>query len=86
MFWPNLDRLRPRDEVKLVLDGRPDYEWARALVSERRLSERCTVLFSAVSGKLDAGELGRWILEDTLPVRLQVQLHKVLWPAATRGV
>jgi 7-carboxy-7-deazaguanine synthase len=86
MFWPNLDRLRPQDEVKLVLDGRADYDWARALVAEQRLAERCTVLFSAVNAKLDPADLGRWILEDGLPVRLQVQLHKVLWPAAVRGV
>jgi len=86
MEWTNLDRLRPTDEAKLVLDGRGDYEWARDLVRERDLAARCTVLFSPVHGALDPGELGRWILEDGLPVRLQVQLHKVLWPGVSRGV
>ncbi len=86
MDWSNLPRLRPQDEAKFVLDGRADYEWSRNLVRERRLAERCTVLFSAVHGRLDPGELGRWILEDGLPVRLQVQLHKILWPGVARGV
>jgi 7-carboxy-7-deazaguanine synthase len=86
MEWTNLDRLRPTDEAKLVLDGRGDYEWARDLVRERDLAARCTVLFSPVHGALDPGTLGRWILEDGLPVRLQVQLHKVLWPGVERGV
>ena len=86
MDWSNLSRLRAKDEAKFVLDGRADYEWSRDLVRERRLAERCTVLFSPVHGRLEAGVLGRWILEDALPVRLQVQLHKILWPGATRGV
>ncbi len=86
MDWSNLPRLRAKDEAKFVLDGRADYEWSRDLVRERRLAERCTVLFSPVHGRLDPGTLARWILEDGLPVRLQVQLHKVLWPGVTRGV
>jgi 7-carboxy-7-deazaguanine synthase len=86
MHWPNLERLRPSDEVKLVLLDRGDYEWARALVRERRLDERCTVLFSPVHGRLEPGQLARWVLDDGLPVRLQVQLHKVLWPDVERGV
>jgi 7-carboxy-7-deazaguanine synthase len=86
MEWRNLDLLKGTDEVKFVIDGRGDYEWARALVRERRIADRCTVLFSPVHGALDPGALGRWILDDGLPVRLQVQLHKYLWPAAGRGV
>jgi len=86
MEWRNLDRLRATDEVKFVIDGRGDYEWSRDLVLDRRLAERCTVLFSPVHGALDPGTLGRWILDDGLPVRLQVQLHKYLWPGITRGV
>jgi 7-carboxy-7-deazaguanine synthase len=86
MDWANLDRLRASDEAKFVIDGRADYEWSRGVVRERRLAERATVLFSPVHGVLDPGRLGRWILEDGLPVRLQVQLHKYLWPGETRGV
>jgi 7-carboxy-7-deazaguanine synthase len=86
MDWANLDRLRAADEAKFVIDGRADYEWSRDLVRGRRLSERCSVLFSPVHGVLDPGTLGRWILEDGLAVRLQVQLHKYLWPGVPRGV
>jgi len=86
MEWRNLDLLKPIDELKLVLADRADYEWARALVREKRLAERCPVLFSPVHGILDPGVLGRWILDDGLPVRLQVQLHKILWPGVERGV
>jgi len=86
MEWANLDRLRTKDEVKFVVDGRADYEWSREVGLGRKLAERCTVLFSPVHGALDPGVLARWILDDGLGVRLQVQLHKVLWPGATRGV
>ena len=86
MDWSNLERLRPKDEAKFVIDGRGDYEWSRELVRERALAGRCTVLFSPVHGRLDPGTLGRWILDDGLPVRLQLQLHKYLWPDQARGV
>jgi 7-carboxy-7-deazaguanine synthase len=86
MDWENLARLKRRDEVKVVLEGREDYEWARGLVRERALAERCAVLFSPVHGQLEPGQLARWVLEDALPVRVQVQLHKVLWPGVHRGV
>jgi 7-carboxy-7-deazaguanine synthase len=86
MEWANLDRLRPTDEAKFVIDGRRDYEWSREVVLGRELPARCTVLFSPVHGVLDPGVLGRWILEDGLAVRLQVQLHKYLWPGVARGV
>ena len=86
MEWRNLELLKPTDELKLVILDRTDYEWSRDLVRERRLAERCTVLFSAVHGQLDPGQLARWILDDGLPVRVQVQLHKYLWPGVERGV
>jgi 7-carboxy-7-deazaguanine synthase len=86
MEWGNFELLGPRDEVKFVLAHRADYEWSRRLVRERALNERCVVLFAPVHGRLDPGELGRWILEDGLEVRLQVQLHKYLWPGVERGV
>jgi 7-carboxy-7-deazaguanine synthase len=86
MEWKNLEILRPEDEVKFVIADRRDYDWAKALVQEMGLAGRVPVLFSPVHGGLDPGVLGRWILEDGLAVRLQVQLHKYLWPEATRGV
>jgi 7-carboxy-7-deazaguanine synthase len=86
MEWGNLDLVGAKDEVKFVLADRADYEWARGLVRERGLAGRCPVLFSPVHGVLDPGALGRWILDDGLDVRVQVQLHKYLWPEAERGV
>jgi 7-carboxy-7-deazaguanine synthase len=86
MEWRNLDLLEGKDEVKFVIADRNDYEWSRGIVRERNLAGRCPVLFSPVHGKLHAGELARWILDDGLAVRLQVQLHKYLWPGVERGV
>jgi 7-carboxy-7-deazaguanine synthase len=86
MEWRNLDLLKPTDEAKFVVGSRADYEWSRDLVREKHLAERCTVLFSPVHGVVDPGALARWVLEDGLPVRLQVQLHKYLWPGVERGV
>ena len=85
-LWSNLDVLRPGDEIKFVVLDRADYEWARRTVDERALHRRATVLFSAVHDTLDTGRLAEWVLEDRLPVRVQVQMHKLLWPHALRGV
>jgi 7-carboxy-7-deazaguanine synthase len=71
--------LNARDQIKFVICDRGDYEWSRALVSERALQERAMVLFSPSHEQLPARQLADWILEDRLPVRMQMQLHKVLW-------
>ena len=80
--WENLERLRPQDQLKFVLCDRADYEWSRALLRERALDRRCEVLFSPAWGRLEPARLADWILEDRLPVRLQLQLHKLLWGEA----
>lgn len=77
--FENLDLLRPEEQAKFVICDRSDFEWSRQLVLERRLHERCTVLFSPSAGQLEARELAQWILDERLPVRFQVQLHKYLW-------
>jgi len=85
--WPNLDRLRPTDEVKFVIKDRLDYEYARDVLARYDLIGRCAaVLFSPVHGELDPKQLAQWILADRLPVRLQLQAHKYIWGAQTRGV
>jgi 7-carboxy-7-deazaguanine synthase len=84
--WENLDQLVEGDEVKFVIRGRDDYEWAAAQVRDRRIAQRCAVLFSPVHDVLAPGKLSRWVLDDALPVRVQIQLHKVLWPGVVRGV
>jgi 7-carboxy-7-deazaguanine synthase len=78
-LWTNLDHLTPRDEIKFVLCDRVDYEWARSILRERALAQRCAVLFSPSFGQIEPRQLAEWILEDRLPVRLQLQLHKLLW-------
>lgn len=75
----NLDLLKPKDQVKFVLCDRADYEWACAMTREHGLAVRCEVLFSPAHGALPARELAEWILADRLPVRFQLQLHKLLW-------
>jgi 7-carboxy-7-deazaguanine synthase len=77
--WENLELLTPRDELKFVIKNRTDYEWARNTVSLRRLNTVCPLLFSPVQEVLDPKVLAEWILDDRLPVRFQIQLHKVLW-------
>lgn len=87
MHWPNLDHLRAHDEVKFVIADRGDYEYARGIVRERDLASRTeAVLFSPVFGAIAPAELARWILEDHLPVRLQLQQHKYVWAPDARGV
>lgn len=75
----NLDHLGVRDQVKIVIADRADYEWAVAMLRKHDLPARCMVLFSPVYGRLEPRTLAEWILRDRLPVRLQIQLHKVLW-------
>jgi 7-carboxy-7-deazaguanine synthase len=87
MDWSNLDRLTPRDEVKFVLRDRADYDYARDVAARHDLPSRCAaVLFSPVHGVLEPRQLAEWILADRLPVRLQLQAHKYIWDAQTRGV
>lgn len=78
-LWGNLAHLLPHDQVKFVLADRADYDWAVARVREHDLAARCQVLFSPVAAQLAPRDLAEWILADRLPVRLQVQLHKLLW-------
>ena len=75
----NLALLTPRDQLKFVLCGRADYEWARAMVLEQALWARCDVLFSPSKSELAPSDLADWIVADRLPVKFQLQLHKLLW-------
>ena len=80
-LWSNLERLLPHDQLKIVLADRADYDWAVARLREHALDARCQVLLSPVHGSLAPRELAEWILADRLPVRMQLQLHKLLWGA-----
>ena len=78
-LWANLEHLKARDEIKIVIASRADYEWARDTLREHRLNERCPVLFSPAQGLVEPRDLAEWILADGLDVRFQMQLHKLLW-------
>ena len=85
--WSNLDLLTERDEIKFVLGTRQDYEWAREVIRARELARRCrAILLSTVFGSLDAKDVVAWMLEDKLPARFQLQMHKYIWGAETTGV
>jgi 7-carboxy-7-deazaguanine synthase len=77
--WDNLNLIHSKDEIKFVLCSREDYDWAKKILHQYKLTEKCDVLFSPVYQKLNTTDLGNWILEDQLPVRMQIQLHKLLW-------
>jgi 7-carboxy-7-deazaguanine synthase len=87
MDWSNIDRLRPHDEVKLVVTDRADYEYARDVIARYGLADRvAAVHLSPVHGVLGPRTLSAWVLADALPARVQLQLHKYIWDADTRGV
>ena len=85
--WHNLETLGEHDEVKFVIQDRGDYEFARGVLERYGLPARCAaVLFSPVHGALEPATLSAWMLADRVPARLQLQLHKLIWPPDTRGV
>ena len=86
MHWPNVTRLTMKDEAKFVLLDRSDYEWACDILARYEIAKRCVVLMSPVFGSLDPRQLAEWVLADRLPVRLQLQLHKLIWTPDMRGV
>lgn len=86
MHWPNLGKLSMKDEVKFVLADRQDYDWARGIITRYDVAGRCSVLMSPVFGALEPRQLAEWVLADRLPVRFQLQIHKVIWAPDMRGV
>lgn len=85
-LWDNLDHLHPHDEVKFVLADRADYEWSRDVLQRRDIHKKAQVLFSPVYDTLGLKELAAWVLDDNLPVRVQTQLHKIIWGKDAIGV
>ena len=86
MLWSNLDVLKDGDEVKFVVQDRADFDYAVDVIRRHRLEGKAPLLVSPVHGALEPAELARWLLESGLDARLQLQVHKILWPAAVRGV
>lgn len=85
-LWPDLQALRARDELKIVVADRADFTWALQHLGTTLLGLKATVLWSAVASELDPATLAAWLLAEKAPGRLQIQLHKVLWPSVDRGV
>ena len=85
-LWENIALLKDKDEIKIVIASRQDYEWAKDVMVKYRLTEQCTVLFSPVWETIGPDQLVSWIIEDALDVRFQLQMHKIIWPEASQGV
>jgi 7-carboxy-7-deazaguanine synthase len=86
MDWKNIKRLTCNDEIKFIISSKRDYEWAKEITKKYKIVDRTTVLFGLAHGKLKPKTLAGWILKDGLDVRLQLQLHKIVWPDKTRCV
>lgn len=84
--WSNIDHLQSTDEVKFVVDSEDDLEWAERIIEKYDLCNRCAVIFSPVFDKINYRDLAEWVLQSHLPIRMQVQLHKLIWEPDTRGV
>jgi len=86
ILWENIDHLSEYDEVKFVIGNRKDFDWASQVLQKYQMDKKCTILFSPVFGKINYTELAGWILKEKLPVQMQLQIHKFIWPTGMRGV
>lgn len=86
MDFTNLDNIKKQDEVKFVITGRADYEWAKDIIHKFRLADRCGILLSPAHGSIAPGDLAKWILQDRIKARLNLQIHKYIFDPAKRGV
>ena len=77
--WENLELLKQTDELKIVICSREDYQWSKEIIEQYKISEKCPILFSPCAESIDPRDLAEWILTDQLPIRLQMQIHKILW-------
>jgi 7-carboxy-7-deazaguanine synthase len=85
-LWSIVDDLRPHDEVKFVIGNREDFYWAKNRIEEYSLDKICTLLFSPTFGEIDPQQIVEWILAENLPVRIQMQMHKMIWSPEEKGV
>jgi len=77
--WENLELLKQTDELKIVICSREDYQWSKEIIEQYKISEKCPILFSPCAESIDPRDLAEWILTDQLPIRFQMQIHKILW-------
>ena len=85
-LWPIVNDLQPHDEVKFVIGNRGDFDWAKDRIMEYSLDKICTLLFSPTFGEIDPQQIVEWILAENLPVRMQLQMHKMIWSPEEKGV
>ena len=85
-LWSIVDDLQPHDEVKFVIGNREDFDWAKDRITEYSLDKICTLLFSPTFGEIDPQQIVEWILAENLPVRMQLQMHKMIWSPEEKGV
>ena len=85
-LWSIVDDLQPHDEVKFVIGNRGDFDWAKDRITEYSLDKICTLLFSPTFGEIDPQQIVEWILAENLPVRMQLQMHKMIWSPEEKGV
>ena len=85
-MWDNINYLKKNDEIKFVIGDRIDYEWTKQKIEEFKLNKICDILISPVYGEIEPKEIVKWILEDNLKVRFQIQMHKEIWSADKKGV
>ena len=85
-LWSIVDGLQPHDEVKFVIGDRGDFDWAKDRITKYSLDKICTLLFSPTFGEIDPQQIVKWILADNLPVRMQMQMHKMIWSPEEKGV
>ncbi len=85
-LWTNFDKLKKRDEIKFVISDKNDFIWAKSIIKKYNLINKNKILFSTVFGKLNNKDLAEWILSEKLPVQMQLQMHKYIWPESKRGV
>ena len=85
-LWDNTNYLKKRDEVKFVIGDYKDYQWTKQTIRKYNLIAKCSILISPIYKEIEPSKLTKWILKDNLDVRLQIQLHKVIWPEEKRGV
>ena len=85
-LWSIVNDLQPHDEVKFVIGDREDFDWAKEMLNKYSLNEKCSILFSPTFGKIDPSLIVEWILEGDIPVRMQLQMHKLIWESEGKGV
>ena len=85
-LWSNLNDIQKKDEIKFVIGDKNDFDWSVKQINDKKINEKCTILFSPVFGKIKPEKITNWIIESNIPVRFQLQSHKYIWSPESKGV